>query len=75
MKFKVFKTTAFFLGSHQTTIILMVVYGILLGIATFIEKYNGIDMAKNIYYSPIIGLIWFLMIVNWILQTIQKKYP
>ena len=73
MKFKVFKTTAFFLGSHQTTIILMVVYGILLGIATFIEKYNGIDMAKNIYYSPIIGLIWFLMIVNWILQTIQKK--
>ncbi|WP_299231775.1 cytochrome c biogenesis protein CcsA [uncultured Bacteroides sp.] len=72
MKQEIFKTTISFLSSYKITIALMIVYGILLGTATFIEKYYGVDMAKSIYYSPLIGIIWLLMIVNWILLIIRN---
>ena len=52
MKKEIFKTTISFLSSYKITIALMIVYGILFGTATFIEKYYGVDMAKSIYYSP-----------------------
>lgn len=73
MKQEIFKTTISFLSSYKITIALMIVYGILLGAATFIEKYHGVDMAKSIYYSPLIGIIWLLMIVNWILLIIRNR--
>lgn len=73
MKQEIFKTTISFLSSYKITIALMIVYGILLGTATFIEKYYGVDMAKSIYYSPLIGIIWLLMIVNWILLIIRNR--
>lgn len=73
MKQEIFKTIISFLSSYKITITLMIVYCILLGTATFIEKYHGVDMAKSIYYNPLIGIIWLLMIVNWILIIIRKR--
>lgn len=57
----------------------MLVLGVILGIATFVEKYLGTEIAKVfIYYSPIVFLIQFLLVVNFLAvcsryQLIRKE--
>lgn len=73
MRPTIVKSVTSMLNSYKMTMVLMIVYGTLLGIATFVEKYKGINTAQCIYYSPLIGIIWILMILNWILLTVQRK--
>lgn len=73
MRPTIVKSVTSMLKSYKMTMVLMIVYGTLLGIATFIEKYDGIDTAQRIYYSPLIGVIWILMVLNWILLTVKRK--
>lgn len=61
------------LSSYKTTIYLLISYGVLLGIATWVEKNNGTAIARQIYYHPIVGILWFLLILNWTIQTIKNK--
>ena len=53
------------LSSFVTTIVLLLLYGFGLAVATFIEKYHGTAAAKAmIYYSPLFFLLQFLLVVN-----------
>lgn len=70
---KILSSISAIIGSHKMTLAVLIIYGILLGIATFVEKYNGTEIAQNIYYHPIVGILWILMIINWIILTLQKK--
>lgn len=64
-----------FLSSFVTTIILLLIYAFGLALATFIEKYQGIAVAKAIvYYSPLFFLLQFLLVVNFIAVLIKHKY-
>ena len=51
----------------------MMAYALLLAVATFIEKFYGTSIAKEIYYNPIVGIILFILIINWIAISIEKK--
>ncbi|MCC8170569.1 MAG: cytochrome c biogenesis protein CcsA, partial [Parabacteroides sp.] len=63
------------LSSFVTTIVLLLLYGLGLAVATFIEKYHGIAAAKTIiYYSPLFFLLPFLLVVNFILVAIKYRY-
>ena len=54
-------------SSFVTTIVLLLLYGFGLAVATFIEKYHGTAAAKAmIYYSPLFFLLQFLLVVNFI---------
>lgn len=62
-----------FLSSKKTTIILLIVYAFLMGVATIIEKYQDTETAKAlIYYSPLFFLVHILMIINFV--SISCRY-
>ncbi len=61
------------LSSFQMTAFLMIVYGVTLGIATVVEKYGGTEFATRIYYHPLVGIWWMLMLLNWILIAIRRR--
>jgi ABC-type transport system involved in cytochrome c biogenesis, permease component len=62
-----------FLSSYKTTIVLLIIYAVLLAIATFIEKSFGTAMAKAVvYYSPVLFLLQFLMVVNFVYILIER---
>lgn len=71
MKEKVITT----IGSWQTTLILLIIYAILIGIATGIEKYYGTSAASNIYHHPMVGILWILLIANWLIRTFRNRIP
>ena len=49
-------------SSFVTTIVLLLLYGFGLAVATFIEKYHGTAAAKAmIYYSPLFFLLQFFL--------------
>ncbi len=60
---------------YKISLCLMVVYGALLGIASFIEKYNGTEAARELYYHPFVGLLWVLIALAWIISAVQNKLP
>lgn len=61
-----------FICSYKTSIVLLLVYAFCLAFATFVEKYHGTEAAKAmIYYSPLLILLQFLMVVNY-LGTVLK---
>ena len=63
-----------FLSSLVTTIVLLSIYAIGLGVATFIEKYQGTDVAKAmVYYSPIFFFLQALLVANFIAVLIRRK--
>ena len=63
------------LSSFVTTIVLLLLYGFGLAIATFIEKYHGTPAAKAmVYYSPLFFLLQFLLVVNFIAVLIKYQY-
>lgn len=63
------------LSSFVTTVILLLIYAFGLAVATFIEKYQGIQVAKAIvYYSPLFFLLQFLLVVNFIAVLIKHEY-
>lgn len=62
-------------SSSISTIVALSIYAIALGIATFIEKYHGTNVAKEMfYYAPAMFLLQFFMIVNFIAIIIKKQY-
>lgn len=53
---------------------MLTLFALGLAIATFIEKYWGTDAAKVIiYYSPVFFILQLLLVVNFILSSIQNK--
>lgn len=63
------------LSSFVTTIVLLLLYGFGLAVATFIEKYHGTAAAKAmIYYSPLFFLLQFLLVVNFLVIAIKYQY-
>ena len=62
------------LSSYTTTIILLLVYALLMAIATIVEKYYGTHTAKAvIYYSPLFLFLQLLLVLNFIFITIRKQ--
>ena len=62
-------------SSFFMTILLLVCYAMLLAIATVIEKYYGTEVAKKIiYYSPVLFLVQFFLVVNFIGVLIKHQY-
>lgn len=62
------------LSSFVTTIVLLLVYAVILAVATFIEKYHGTAAAKAmVYYSPLFILLQFLLIVNFVAALIRHR--
>ena len=63
------------LSSFITTIVLLLIYGFGLAVATFIEKYHGTAAAKAmVYYSPLFFLLQFLLVVNFLFVAIKFQY-
>lgn len=63
------------LSSFVTTIVLLLLYGFGLAVATFIEKYHGTAAAKAmIYYSPLFFLLQFLLVVNFLFIAVKYHY-
>lgn len=63
-----------FVYSKKASLWLLIIYAILMALATMVEKHLGTPTAKAlIYYSPLFFLLHFLMIVNFIGITIKYK--
>lgn len=63
-----------FLSSYKLTICLLFLYALILGIATFVEKYEGTDFAQSFFYhSPLLIILQFVMVLNFIFIVIEKK--
>jgi cytochrome c-type biogenesis protein CcsB len=61
-------------SSYITTIVLLIIYALVLGGATFIEKYYGTHTAKMlVYYSPVFFLLQFCMIVNLVAIIVERQ--
>ena len=59
-------------SSYLTTLILLLIYAVGLAVATFIEKYNGTDVAKKmVYYAPWFFVLHFLMVLNFIALVLR----
>lgn len=61
------------ISSARTTLVLLMTYAILLGIATWIEKDYGTNTAERIYHHPATGVLWVLLIVNWMMRTARNR--
>ncbi len=62
-------------SSFVTTIVLLLLYGFGLAVATFIEKYHGTAAAKAmIYYSPLFFLLQFLLVANFLVIAVKYQY-
>ena len=63
------------LTSYHTSIVLLMVYAAIMAVATIVEKFYGTSTAKALfYYSPLFIFLQFLMIVNFIGITINRKF-
>lgn len=52
---------------------MLLVYGIGLAAATFIEKYQGSEVARSmVYCSPLFFLLQFLLVLNWLAVAIRQ---
>lgn len=62
------------IASNKTAIILMAVFALLLGIATFVEQFYGTQAAKVFfYYSPLMFLLQFLLVVSFLAITFRYR--
>lgn len=61
--------------SFRTSIVLLIVYAIMLAVATMVEKIYGTSLAKEIvYYSPVFFLLQILLVVNFIIYAYKHQY-
>lgn len=64
-----------FLSSARTTIVLLLLYASGLAVATFIEKYQGTDMARSlVYHSPLFFALQALMVANFLLHLLRHPW-
>lgn len=64
-----------FFSSFRTSVLLLVLYVVLMAVATIIEKIYGTSFAKEIvYYSPLFFLIQLLLIVNFLIYSRNHQY-
>ncbi|MEG1748304.1 MAG: cytochrome c biogenesis protein CcsA [Tannerellaceae bacterium] len=62
------------ISSYVTTVVLLLVYALVLALATFIEKYHGTPAAKAmVYYSPLFFLLHFLLVLNFISALLKHQ--
>ena len=62
------------LSSYVTMIVLLIIYAVSLAVATFVEKVHSTLLAKVlIYYSPVLFLLQFLLVVNFVLIMIRRR--
>jgi cytochrome c-type biogenesis protein CcsB len=62
------------ISSYKTTVVLLLVYALGLGIATFVEKYWGTEVAKVfIYHSPLFFVLQFFLVVNFVAGSLQHQ--
>lgn len=67
---KIFK----YLQSSKLTVILLVIYGVVMGVATFYEKNTSTaEVFQYVYHSGWFFIIQFLMAVNFIAVSIKRK--
>ncbi|MDR1644367.1 MAG: cytochrome c biogenesis protein CcsA [Tannerellaceae bacterium] len=68
------KTIEQTISSYRLTILLLALYAAALAAATFVEKYTSTEMAKVlIYYSPLLFLLQFALVVNFIAITLRRQ--
>lgn len=64
-----------FFSSFITTVVLLMAYALGLGIATFVEKYQGTAVARSMFYcSPLFFFLQFLLVVNFIVVAWKHRY-
>ncbi len=64
-----------FLSSYKGSIFLMLLYAIILALATLVEKQMGTQAAKMlIYYSPLFILLQLLLVINFLLILFKSNY-
>ena len=52
----------------------MVLYAVLMGVATVVEKFYGTPVAKTlIYYSPLFVLLHAAMVANFVMLTLKRR--
>lgn len=62
------------LASYRTTLFLLVIYAILMGVATVMEKFYGTPVAKGlVYYSPLFFIIQLLLCAAFVCTSIRKR--
>lgn len=72
---KIFNNIYSFFSSFRVSAILLVIYAVLLAVATIIEKIYGTPVAKDVvYYSPLFFLIQLLLIVNFFVYSRNHQY-
>lgn len=63
------------LSSYRTTLILLLIYALMMAVGTFIEESVNTTAAKVIiYYSPSFILVQALLVINFILALIEKRF-
>ena len=62
------------ISSYATMIVLLALYAITMAVATFLEKAHGAEFVKmTIYYSLPFILLQYLLVMNFIMITIEHK--
>lgn len=62
-------------SSFRTSVVLLLVYAILMAVATIIEKIYGTPVAREaVYYSPVFFFIQLLLIVNFLIYARNHQY-
>ncbi|MFR9649996.1 MAG: cytochrome c biogenesis protein CcsA [Rikenellaceae bacterium] len=64
-----------FITSRLLALVLLIIYGVALAAATFVEKFHGIVMAKELIYNSVpMILMQALMVINFIAIFIKSQY-
>ena len=62
-----------FLKSARSAVVLMMVYAVVMALATVVEKQTSTAVAKTlIYYSPLFILLHVAMVANFVMMTIDR---
>ena len=63
------------MSSYTTSIVLLLVYAAIMAAATIVEKYYGSTVTKALfYYSPLFLFLQGMMVINFIIITIDRKF-
>ncbi len=63
------------LSSYKTTLILLLLYALMMAVGTFIEESVSTTAAKIIiYYSPSFFAVQLLLVINFFLALMQKRF-
>lgn len=67
------KTLVRYLGSYTFTIIALLLYALLLAIATWVERTHGPEMVKTFFYhSPALFLLYLLLVFNFLISLRRR---